>query len=65
MGNQYLAQGPNARRSIGTWASLPDEIIALVLEDFDRQSLLNLGSTCKFLYAFCHAEELWKALYLR
>ncbi|KAM0252311.1 hypothetical protein ACHAQJ_007804 [Trichoderma viride] len=65
LGNQYLAKGPNARRSIGTWASLPDEILALVLEDFDRQSLMNLGSTCKFLYAFCHSEELWKALYLR
>ncbi|KAL6908457.1 hypothetical protein GGI43DRAFT_392797 [Trichoderma evansii] len=65
LGNQYLAKGPNARRSIGTWACLPDELLAVVLEGVDKQSLLNLGSTCKFLYAFCHSEELWKALYLR
>ncbi|KAM0450336.1 hypothetical protein ACHAPV_004005 [Trichoderma viride] len=65
LGNQYLAKGPNARRSIGSWACLPEEILALVLEGFDKHSLLNLGSTCKFLYAFCHSEELWKALYLR
>lgn len=65
LGNQYLAKGPNARRSTGSWTCLPDEILALVLEGFDKQSLLNLGSACKFLYAFCHSEELWKALYLR
>ncbi|KAL7927702.1 hypothetical protein ACQKWADRAFT_277560 [Trichoderma austrokoningii] len=65
LGNQYLAKGPNARRSIGSWACLPDEILALVLDSFDKHSLLNLGSTCKFLYAFCHSEEIWKALYLR
>ncbi|KAK4083589.1 uncharacterized protein Triagg1_1251 [Trichoderma aggressivum f. europaeum] len=65
LGNQYLATRPIARRSIGTWAVLPDEILALVLEGFDKSSLLSLGSTCKFLYAFCHSEELWKALHLR
>ncbi|TFB06054.1 F-box protein [Trichoderma ghanense] len=65
LGNQYLADGPNARRNIGTWATLPEEMLALVLEGFDKSSLLSLGSTCKYMYAFCHSEELWKALYLR
>lgn len=65
LGNQYFATGPIAQRNIGIWAVLPDEILALVLEGFDKSSLLSLGSTCKFLYTFCHSEELWKALYLR
>ena len=65
LGNQYLAEGPNARRNIGTWAALPEEMLALVLEGFDQNSLLKLGSTCKYMYAFCHSEELWKAVYLR
>jgi hypothetical protein len=65
LGNQYFYEGPNARRNIGTWAALPEEMLALVLEGFDKSSLLSLGSTCKYMYASCHSEELWKALYLR
>lgn len=63
-GNQYLTGGPNSRASIGTWHFLPDEMLMVVLESLDQSSLFNLGQTCKFLFAFCHSEELWKAIYL-
>lgn len=65
LGNQYLAKGPNARRSIGTWDKLPDEVLMLILEYFDKSQLRQLSHTCKLFYAFCHSEELWKAIFLR
>ncbi|KAM4054848.1 cupin-like domain-containing protein [Hirsutella rhossiliensis] len=65
LGNRYLSDGPNARASVGAWSALPDEMLMLVLELFDPRELLRLGSTCKFLYAFCHLDELWKAVFLR
>ncbi len=65
LGNQYLSGGVNARRSIGTWAILPDEMLSVVLEHLDKESLLTIGHTCKFFYAFSHLEELWKAIYLQ
>lgn len=65
LGNQYFFGGPNAKASIGTWTSLPDEIVMLVLEQFDKLEVLKLGHTCKFFFAFCHSEELWKALFLQ
>ncbi|POR32048.1 F-box protein [Tolypocladium paradoxum] len=64
LGNRYLSTGPNARASVGTWAILPDEMLTVVLEHFDKSDLLSLGATCKFLYAFCHPDELWKSLFL-
>lgn len=65
LGNLYLFEGHNARRSIGTWDTLPDEMLTVILEHFDKSSLLRIGHTCKFFYAFCHSEELWKALFLQ
>ncbi|KAK2601729.1 hypothetical protein QQS21_004717 [Conoideocrella luteorostrata] len=64
LGNRYLSNGPHAKTKTGRWAILPDEMLMLVLEQFDAQSLLNLGATCKFLFAFCHSDELWKAQFL-
>ncbi|KAF7549869.1 hypothetical protein G7046_g8202 [Stylonectria norvegica] len=64
LGNQYLHHGPNARRSIGVWNVLPDEVLMVVFEQFDAPELLKLGHTCKFLYAFCHSDEIWKPLFL-
>lgn len=65
LGNQYFSDGPNARSHIGDWAGLPDEVIMTVMEYLDKAVLLALGSTCKFLYAACHSEEVWKALFLQ
>ncbi|KAI0889941.1 Clavaminate synthase-like protein [Annulohypoxylon maeteangense] len=64
LGNQYLASGPNARRSIGSMNQLPDEMILQILEYLDTTSLKNIGFSCRFLYAFCQLDDLWKALFL-
>lgn len=64
LGNQFLASGPNARESAGALQALPDEILAIFLEYLDPRSLRLLGYTCKFLYAFCTSDDLWKALFL-
>ncbi|PGH28747.1 hypothetical protein GX50_08504 [[Emmonsia] crescens] len=54
----------NIRHAIGSLAVLSDELIILLLECLDSASLLRLGATCKALYAFTRAEELWKALFI-
>ncbi|KAL2366715.1 hypothetical protein RJZ56_000300 [Blastomyces dermatitidis] len=54
----------NIRHAIGSLAVLSDELIILLLECLDSTSLLRLGATCKALYAFTRAEELWKALFI-
>ena len=62
-GNQYAAMS-NARWKIGSYQVLPDEILAISLEYLDSFELRLLGSTCKFLYAFCRSDDLWKALFI-
>lgn len=64
LGNQYLSSAVNARRATGRLQVLPDEVLAQLLEYFGQQSLRKLGYTCRFLFAFCHADDLWKALFL-
>lgn len=63
-GNQYFASGPIARQSLGNFGRLPDEMILQFLEYLEPYSLKVLGTTCRFLYAFCHSDELWKPLFL-
>lgn len=64
LGNQYFAPGGNARRNIGAFQILPDESLMLLLEQFDAHTLRVLGYTCKFLFAFCSSDDLWKTLFL-
>jgi hypothetical protein len=62
-GNQYTATS-NARHAIGPFQILPDEVLAIFLEYLDSPQLRLLGSCCKFLYAFCRSEDLWKTLFI-
>jgi hypothetical protein len=62
-GNKYTAT-KNARVAIGTFQILPDEVLVILLEYLDSRLLRHLGSTCKALYAFCHSDDLWKALFI-
>ncbi len=62
LGNQYLSAEGNARVSLGTFQALPDEVLMQFLEYLDKDALQLLGYTCKFLFAFCWSEDLWKAL---
>jgi hypothetical protein len=65
LGNQYLSSTPNARRTIGLLQALPDEMLMLALERLDGMSLQSLASTCKFFYALCESEDLWKSVFLQ
>ncbi|KAG4441321.1 hypothetical protein IFR05_003184 [Cadophora sp. M221] len=62
-GNQYTATSI-ARNFIGSFRRFPDEILALFLEYLDSYKLRYLGTTCKFLHAFCRSDDLWKALFI-
>lgn len=62
-GNSYTATS-NDKDVIGSWRALPDEMIAIILEHLDSPALRNLGATCRFLFAFCRSEDLWKALFI-
>jgi F-box-like len=64
LGNQYLASGRPAKESIGAFDALPDETLVILLEYLDQHSLRQLGYTCRFLYACCRSDDLWKALFL-
>ncbi|KAI1848530.1 hypothetical protein JX265_013778 [Neoarthrinium moseri] len=64
LGNQFFASAPSARQAIGSFGSLPDEMILQLLEYLGKESLRSLGSTSRFLYAFCQLDELWKPLFL-
>jgi hypothetical protein len=35
-----------------------------LLEFLDQRSLRYLGSTCRFLYAHCGSDDLWKSIFL-
>ena len=63
LGNQYTATS-NGKDAIGRLKLLPDEVLAILLEYFGSFQLRLLGSTCKFLYAFCRSDDFWKVLFI-
>jgi hypothetical protein len=63
-GNAYTAS-ENIKAHCGSFARLPDELLNHILESFDADTLLRLGSTCRALYAFTRLDELWRALFVR
>jgi len=65
LGNKYFAKGDDARKSLnGALRVLPDELLMQLLEFLDQRSLRLLGSTCRFLFAHCLFDDLWKSLFL-
>jgi hypothetical protein len=64
LGNRYFWDGPVARDATGVFQLLPDEMLVQLLEFLDPRSLRFLGYTCKYLFAHCISEELWKGLFL-
>ena len=62
-GNGLIAEW-TLRTAAGNLATLPDELILLLLEYLDCFSLLRLGAACKALYAFTRSEGLWKRLFI-
>jgi hypothetical protein len=62
-GNRYTAPH-DSRTSIGLFQILPDETLSIVLDYLDSNSLRNLGSCCKALYAFSRFDDLWKSIFV-
>lgn len=62
-GNAFSAV-ENAKTMAGFFFSLSDELILQVLDFLDHWSLVRLGATCKFFYAFCQFDDLWKTLFI-
>ena len=62
-GNAYIGEA-NIKLAAGLFFVLPDELIISILEYLGPTSLLQLGSTCKAMYAFSRLEELWKTLFI-
>jgi hypothetical protein len=63
-GNAYTAS-ENIRSRCGLFARLPDDLLSHILESFEADVLIRLGSTCRALYAFTRLDELWRALFVR
>ena len=63
LGNAY-ASDRDLRTASGLFYWLPEETLMYILEQLDAESLVALGATCKALYAFTRADELWKAIYV-
>ena len=62
-GNAYTASR-DIKFACGLFCRLPDELLNHILEKLDALDLVRLGGTCKALYAFTGAEELWKNLFI-
>lgn len=50
--------------NMGVLGGLPDETILMLLEWLDSKSLLNLGASCRALYAYTTSDQLWKDLFI-
>lgn len=62
-GNAYNSN-VNSKSYAGLFSKLPDELILQILETFSAGHLLSLSGSCKFLYAFAHYDDLWRALFV-
>jgi hypothetical protein len=62
-GNAYTS-ATDSKANAGSFSSLPDELVILLLESLKARDLCVLGATCRAMYAFSRAEELWRALFV-
>jgi len=66
LGNKYFSSGDDARNSLkGHLGVLPDEMLMQLLEFLDQRTLKILGYTCRFLFAACMSDDLWKSIFLK
>ena len=63
-GGNALAAQATASGKMGVFGGLPDEIILEVLQWLDGKSLLNIGASCRGLYAYTTFDQLWKDLFI-
>ena len=63
-GNQFVAEH-NIKAAAGVFSYVPDELLIQLFEFFEPLSLLQIGATCKALYAYSRLEDLWKTQLLK
>ncbi len=63
LGNKYFATD-DARTRLGVLQALPDEMLMQLLEYLDLPALRLLGYTCKFLFACCASDDIFKSIFL-
>ena len=63
LGNAYMSS-EDLRTTSGFFYRLPEETLVYLLEQMEAPVLVALGATCKAMYAFTRADELWRALYI-
>ncbi len=59
-----LTSPVNLKSACGLFASVPDELLVLLLEALGARDLLRFGASCRALHAFTRNEELWRALFI-
>ena len=64
LGNAYMSPA-DLRRASGLFYKLSEELLMYLLDYMDAPALVTLGTTCKAMYAFSRADELWRALYIQ
>lgn len=64
LGNKYFFNGNDARNYLGNLQALPDEMLMQLFEYLDPRTLRLLGYTCKFLFACCMSDDIWKTIFL-
>ena len=55
-----LTSNRNARDFMGLFGHLPDEVLQVVLDFLDQDTLTSLGRTSRGLYAYCTFDNLWR-----
>ena len=64
LGNLYMAS-QNIKEAAGLFYSIPDDLLLQILEFLEPLSLLQLGATCKALWAFSRHEDLWRTQHVK
>lgn len=60
-GNALTAEGEGVA-AMGPLSRLSDDLVLVLLEYLDRDSLINTGNTCRALFAYCSYDQLWRDL---
>lgn len=63
-GNVYVARH-NIKEAAGLFSYFPDELLIQILEFVEPLSLIQLGATCKALWAFTRFEDLWRTHFVK
>lgn len=63
-GGNALTSKQDLSVSMGIFGRIPDTLVLLLLEYLDQNALLQLGHTCRGLFAFTAYDQIWRELAL-